>query len=363
MVRDPSGLPLIRVMIWVAIWIGSTTAALAQTNAATWLGRYQEALDQLKTPPNVGFVQRTQYSGWQTGDMRVQFQVTPEGWQADITELDRRRTLSSQQIDPVYYKSRAAIYTGYITRPQRLAPEAVFPLLPTTEPVKLAQPTTWAGQPVNYIAFAGGVPIREIWLDPVRNLPRRIHWVDSGSYGTADIFMDFGPVGADYWLPTRSLVQIRLNFWVPLGFSTRSFEGPLTLETTYEDYQLPAQAKAPVMLPVAPTPTPTSKAALLAEEAPAPRVAPPVEPTPKGFNLSASNQTSTSLLADRIAAFNLQKPDVVDPYTNINILLTLRWGAERWPTYLFRFQTKQPLLPLESVTSGDQKSFPFLSSP
>jgi len=363
MVRDPNGLLLIRVSVLVAVWIGTSAPALAQTEAASWLGRYQQALDQLKTPPSVGFVQRTQYSGWQTGDMRVQFQVTPQGLQADITELDRRRTLSSQQIDPVYYKSRAAIYTGYITRPQRLAPEAIFPLLPTTEPVKLAQPATWAGQPVNYIAFAGGVPIREIWLDPVRNLPRRIHWVDSGSYGTSDIFMDFGPVGTDYWLPISSLVQIRLNFWVPIGFNTRSFEGPLTLETTYEDYKLPTQAEAPVVLPVVVAPTPTSKAALLAEEAPVPKSEPPVERTPKGFNLKASNQTSTSLLADRIAAFNLQKPDAVDPYTNINILLTLKWGAERWPTYLFRFQTKQPLLPLQSVTSGDQKSFPLLGNP
>jgi hypothetical protein len=125
--------------------------------------------------------------------------------------------------------------------------------------------------------------------------------------------------------------------------------------TTYRDYQFTAAAlpapvsTAPAVQPVRSKTTPGSGLA-------------PLKPTRDPFALSVSSDQTTSLLADRIAAFNLSKPEVVNPYTNINILLTYTWAAQRWQTYLFRFQTKEPFLPLESVTSGEQKSFPLLGN-
>ncbi|WP_287128551.1 hypothetical protein [Candidatus Cyanaurora vandensis] len=351
---DHSGLRLTRRALVVGLGGLVVAPVWAETG---WLDRYQLALAALKAPSTLQFTQQAVLSGWQEGDMQLSFRTSPGTWQARITELDRQRTLDRTQLDPVFYKSRLAIYNAYVTRPQRLAPEAVFPLMPTTEKIRTARAETWAGQPVNYLAFAGGVPIRELWLDPVRFLPRRIHWVDSGSYGTAEIFMDLGPVG-EYWLPVASLVKIQLNFWVPQGFSARTFKGPLTIQTTYRDYQFRDQP--PTSVPVEPEPLaqPTTRAALLAEESvPVPIVVRPTPSTP--FNLQASTTTSSSVIADRIAAFNLSKPEVTDPYTHLNILLTLAWGDQRWQTYLFRFQTKTPLLPRESVSS-ENKSFPIL---
>ncbi|WP_218080622.1 hypothetical protein [Anthocerotibacter panamensis] len=335
-------------------------APSVEAQTPDWLTNYQRALQALETPDTLQFTQHSQVTGWQTGDLNVRFQTQGGQWRADITEDDRKRTLTSTQIDPVSHRGRLAIYAAYVSRPERLAPEATFPLLPENTPVRTSGPTTWDGKPVYYAAFDNGVPIRELWLDPVHFLPVRVHWVDGGSYGSSEIFMDFQPVGERYWLPTHSLVKINLNFWVPIGFSRRVFEGPLEIATTYQDYRLDPAGELPADAPPPPA-QPTTKAALTTDP---PRLQDAtLKPTKSPFDLSVSNSQSTSVLADRIAAFNLSKPEAVSPYTHINILLTFTWGQRRWPTYLFRFDTKQPLLPLESVTSGEQKSFPLFGGP
>lgn len=328
---------------------GLTGAGQAQ--AADWLARYRAALDKLIVPPRVKFHQQTQIKGWQTSDMAILFSKQEETWQADITEIDRKRTLSRTQIDPVSHKSRLAIYNGYVTHPERLAPNATFSLMPNTDPIQVAESSRWNEQTVNYLAFDNGTPIRELWLDPVSFLPVRVHWVDSGSYGVADIFMDFASVGESYWLPVTSVVQIKLNFWVPMGFERRVFAGPLDIETDYDNYDI---TTVPI---VQSSPTSNSIGVATARSL---DLKQPLKPTKNPFELHASTNKSTSLIADRIADFNLSKPEVVNPYTNLNILLTVTWANQQWQTYLFRFQTKQTLLPLKSAAGGDIQSIPLL---
>ncbi len=279
------------------------------------------------------------------GDYRALIQAQDQTWQAQITEGDRSRVVDRSLLDPVPHKDRSAIYTAYVTRPERLAPEARFPLFPATEKVKTIQQITWQGQPALYVAFDNGVPVRELWLDPVRWLPLRIHWVDSGVYGRADIFMDFAPF-EDLWLPTQALTEINLNFWIPQGLGRKVFNGPLTIRTTYENYQRDAAGPLPVV--AEPTPIPTTPTAGATD------LAPVTTPSTSGtFDLKLSDQQSTSLIADRIRAFNLSKPEVVSPYTYIHILLTLTWANSSWQTYLLRFQTKEPFLEVAPAAATD----------
>jgi hypothetical protein len=146
-------------------------------------------------------------------------------------------------------------------------------------------------------------------------------------------------------------MEINMDFWVPVGFSQRTFKGLVDIGSQYTDYQLGAQAAQP--LPSTPAITQTAKSLSNKSDN---RQSDAVQDSTLGppLKVSVSTQSSSSLLADRIADFNLSKPDVSDPRTHINTFYTLNMGKTSLLMYLFRFESKLPLVPMEPAnTQGD----------
>lgn len=336
-------------------WSGEWVSAAPLQDPVQLLTRYHQALQSLPAPVQKHYTQQIQTSNWQESITTADFRFQEDGaWEARMLEGDKLRTLNSSQVELVDQGDRLRLYSLYIQRPEKLAPHVSVDLDATAEaytPVVM-ETRELGGKPVNYLQLKPNNKgrLRELWLDPETALPRRAKLFLSGVWGVANMTLDFQPVET-YWLPSRTRMEIDMNFWVPLGLSQRTFKGLVDIGSQYTDYQLGTQAGQP--LPSAPAAPQTAKSLKNKSEknqngaAKDSSLGNPLE-------VSVSTQSSSSLLADRIADFNLSKPDLSDPKTNINTFYTLKMGKTSLLMYLFRFNSKQPLVPLEPANSqGD----------
>lgn len=339
-------------------WSTGSVSAAQIEDSNKLLMRYHQALQGLTSPPQKRYTQQIQTSNWQEGITTADFRFQEDGsWEAQIQDGDKLRTLNSSQVALVDQGDRLRMYSLYVQQPEKLAPHVAIDLDATPEaytPVVM-ETRELGGKPVDYLQLKPNNKgrLRELWLDPETALPRRAKLYLSGVWGVANMTLDFQPVET-YWLPSRTRMEIDMNFWVPVGLSQRTFRGLVDIGSQYTDYQLGAQAVQPS--PSAPAPTQTAKSPVennggsdKTESSP-----PKGSALGKPLEVTVSTQKSSSLLADRIADFNLSKPDLSDPKTHINTFYTLKMGRTSLLMYLFRFDSKQPLVPIEPAnTRGD----------
>ncbi|UFP95134.1 hypothetical protein [Gloeobacter morelensis] len=332
----------------LALWFAGQAPAWSQP-PQDWLERYQKALQVLEAPSERRFEQQIQTFGWQEGITTGEFVFRADGdWEANLTEGDQFYKIADDRLNLVAQSDRLRLYSEYIERPERVAPHAIVDLSAPPDTYRLeAAETTRLGTDevvrVRLTPLAGG-PLRELWLDPTTALPRRAVMYLSGVWGSANYTVDFQPVER-YWLPERSRMQIKMNFWVPVGFTRRAFAGPIDIGATYRNYRFGDTAALPAV--------PTAAASKPAPAATGTTATQPTtgQPLGKPLELSVSTQKSTSVLAERIAQFNLNKPDLSNPLTRINVFVTLKMGSQQLLLYLFRFNSKQSLVPIEAVNS------------
>ena len=336
-------------------WSGGSGLAASLEDPIQLLTRYHQALQQLPAPTQKRYTQQIQTSNWQESIATADFRFQEDGsWEAQILDGDKLRTLNSSQVELVNQGDRLRMYTLYLQQPDKLAPHVSIDLdaTPQTYTPVVMETRELGGKPVSYLQLKPNNKgrLRELWLDPETALPRRAKLYLSGIWGVANMTLDFQPVET-YWLPLRTRMEIHMDFWVPVGFSQRTFKGLVDIGSQYTDYQLGAQAAQP--LPSTPAITQTAKSLSNKSDN---RQSGAVNDSALGppLKLSVSTQSSSSLLADRIADFNLSKPDVSDPRTHINTFYTLKMGKTSLLMYLFRFESKQPLVPMEPAnTQGD----------
>ncbi len=333
---------------------GGASAAPLQ-DPVQLLTRYHQALQQLPAPTQTHYTQQIQTSNWQESITTADFRFREDGnWEARMLEGDKLRTLNSSQVELVDQSDRLRLYSLYIQRPEKLAPQVTLDLDAPPEaytPVVI-ETRELGGKPVHYLQLKPNNKgrLRELWLDPETALPRRARLYLSGLWGVANMTLDFQPVET-YWLPSRTRMEIDMNFWVPLGLSQRTFKGLIDIGSQYTDYQLGTQAGQPLPSASA-TPQTTKSPPNRSDKNPSDGTKDSALGNP--LEVSVSTQRSSSLLADRIADFNLSKPDLSDPKTNINTFYTLKMGKTSLLMYLFRFNSKQPFIPLEPAnTRGD----------
>jgi hypothetical protein len=336
-------------------WSGGSVSAAQLEDPIQLLSRYHQALQQLPAPTLKRYTQQIQTSNWQEGIATADFRFQEDGsWEAQILDGDKLRTLNSSQVELVDQGDRLRLYSLYVQEPDKLAPHVSVDLdaTPETYTPVVMETRELGSKPVSYLKLKANNKgrLRELWLDPETALPRRVKLYLSGVWGVANMTLDFQPVET-YWLPLRTRMEINMNFWVPVGFSRRTFNGLVDIGSQYTDYQLGAQAAQP--LPSTPAITQTAKSLSnksdnrQSDAAKDSALGPPLK-------VSVSSQSSSSLLADRIADFNLSKPDVRDPRTHINTFYTLKMGKTSLLMYLFRFESKQPLIPMEPANiQGD----------
>jgi hypothetical protein len=333
-------------------WSGGSVSAAPIDESIKLLDRYHQAIQQLPAPTQKRYTQKIQTTNWQESIATADFRFQEDGnWEAQILEEDKLRTLNSAQVELVDQGDRFRLYSLYVQQPDRLAPHVSVDLdaTPETYTPVVMETRELGGKPVNYLQLKPNNKgrLRELWLDPETALPRRAKLYLSGVWGVANMTLDFQPV-ATYWLPSQTRMEINMNFWVPAGFSQRTFKGLIDIGSQYTDYQLGAQAAQP--LPSTPAPQTAKRNKSDNNQNNAAKDSALGAP----LEVSVSTQRSSSLLADRIADFNLSKPDLSDPKTHINTFYTLRMGKTSLLIYLFRFNSKLPLVPIEPAnTRGD----------
>ncbi len=346
---------LLFILAGLLAWSGESVSAAPVQDPVQLLTRYHQALQSLPAPAQTHYTQQIQTSNWQESITTADFRFQEDGtWEARMLEGDKLRTLKSSQVELVDQGDRLRLYSLYIQRPEKLAPHVTIDLDTTPEaytPVAM-ETRELGGKPVHYLQLKPNNKgrLRELWLDPETALPRRAKLYLSGVWGVAKMTLDFQPVET-YWLPSRTRMEIDMNFWVPLGLSQRTFKGLVDIGSQYTDYQLGAQAAQPI--PAAPA-APQTAQSLKDKSNKNQNDAAKDSALGTPLEVSVSTQNSSSLLADRIADFNLSKPELSDPKTNINTFYTLKMGKTSLLMYLFRFNSKQPLVPLEPAnTQGD----------
>lgn len=342
---------LVCLSVLTLLFCGSPGKAQELPDTATLLLRYHRAIQALPTPTRYGYTQRIETYGWQEGITTGEFGFAEAGsWSAQLIEGDRLYRLDAKRLRPVSEGDRLGMYTEYIEHPEGLAPTAYLDLDATPEhystgPVeqaRLGEASLWHLP----LTPRDGGPLRELWLDPASALPRRAVLFLAGVWGTAKVTLDFRAYES-YWLPERQRTEIQMDFWVPVGLSRRVFAGRIDVGGSFSAYHFGNRAENPAF------PTPIANQTIpLADR--------PVQPTRpsktlgKSLEVGISTQSTSSVLADRIAQFNLSKPDLIDPRTRLNIFYDLRLGSSHLILYLFRFDAKQPLVPLEPAnTQGD----------
>ncbi len=336
-------LTLIALLLWA-----DPIAAQALPGGVELLTRYHQALQALEVPQQRRYEQRIQTAGWQEAITTGQFYFRPDGsFQANLTEADHFYRLDSDRFRLVSEADRLALYTEYSERPERVAPHATLDLDATAETYRPTVPelTEIRGKAAYHLRLtplAGG-RLRELWLDPQTALPRRAVLALAGVWGIATATLDFQPVGS-YWLPERTRMQIDMNFWVPVGFERRAFTGRIDIGSLLSNYRIGEDTGPP--LPILPETRPVRARAEVVGEA-------AIKGTALGapIELSVTNEKARSPIADKIAQFNLNKPDLSNPLTRINVFCTLKLGKQDLLLYLFRFDSKQPLMPVESVNA------------
>lgn len=343
------------LLVGLLAWSGGSVSAAPVKDPVQLLSRYHQALQQLPAPTQKQYTQQIQTSNWQESITTADLRFREDGnWEARMLEGDKLRTLNASQVELVEQGDRLRLYSLYLQQPDKIAPYVTIDLDATPEsytPV-VVETRELGGKPVNYLQLKpkNKGRLRELWLDPETALPRRAKLYLSGVWGVANMTLDFQPVET-YWLPSQTRMEIDMNFWVPLGLSQRTFKGLIDIGSRYTDYQLGAQATQP--LPSAPAAPQTAKS-LKNKSNNNPSDSAKDSALGAPLEVSVSTQNSSSLLADRIADFNLSKPDLSDPKTNINTFYTLKMGKTSLLMYLFRFNSKQPLIPLEPAnTQGD----------
>lgn len=348
----------VALLVGLLLTVQPPGTVAAEPPAPELLARYHQALQGLKLPGELRYTQQIQTVGWQEGIAIADFHFRTDGsWEANVIETDRFHRLESSQVTFVDHGDRLRMYSEYIEHPERLAPRVTIELdaTPETYTAGRVERIELAGEPVYHLRLSPtrDGQLRELWLDTRTALPRRVRLSLSGVWGVANGTLDFQPLtgsnGEAYWLPLRTRMEIRMNFWIPLGFTRRVFNGPIDIGSLYGDYRTGADASAP--LPTVPNvvnaPPVVSIPAPEQTQSPSASLGKPLE-------LSISTQTSNSILSDRIAQFNLTKPDLSDPKTHINIFTTLKIGGAELLLYTFRFDSKQTLVPLEPAnTQGD----------
>jgi hypothetical protein len=348
---SPSKYGSIFLLAGLLAWSTGSVSAAQIEDSKNLLARYHQALQGLTSPPQKRYTQQIQTTHWQEGIVTADFRFQEDGsWEAQIQDGDKLRKLNSSQVELVDQGDRLRMYTLYVQQPEKLAPHVTVDLDATPEaytPV-IMETRELGGKPVDYLQLKPNNRgrLRELWLDPETALPRRAKLYLSGVWGVANMTLDFQPVET-YWLPLQTRMEIDMNFWVPAGLSQRTFKGLVDIGSQYTDYQLGAQAAQP--LPAVPTPTQIAKSpAENNSKSDKTEGSPPKNSVlGKPLEVGVSTQKSSSLLADRIADFNLSKPDLSDPKTHINTFYTLKMGKISLLMYLFRFDSKQPLVPIE----------------
>lgn len=317
----------------------------AQPSQDSLLLRYHKALLGLNPPPERRFSQQIQVSGWQEAITTGEFSFRGDRtWEGNLTEEDRLYHLQSDHFHLISESDRLALYTEYVEKPEQVAPHASIDLdaTPETYETLSAEQTELRGTKVVHLRLKPRVDgqLRELWIDPGTGLPRRAVLNLAGVWGIAVYTVDFQAAGT-YWLPERSRMQIVMNFWVPVGFAQRSFAGKLDIGSAFTNYRFGNEAQITLpMIPASPTETvhPDTTSSKLG----------------KSLSVNLSTQNSRSPLAEKIAQFNLNKPDLSDPRTHINVFTTLHMGHQDLLLYLFRFDSKQTLVPFEPANSqGD----------
>jgi hypothetical protein len=347
----PSRYGSLFLLVGLLAWNGGSALAAPSEDPGQLLSRYHQAIQQLPAPTQKRYTQRIQTSNWQESIATADFRFQEDGnWEAQILEEDKLRTLNSAQVELVDQGDRFRLYSLYVQQPDRLAPHVSVDLdaTPETYTPVVMETRELGGKPVNYLQLKPNNKgrLRELWLDPETALPRRAKLYLSGVWGVANMTLDFQPVET-YWLPSQTRMEINMNFWVPAGLSQRTFKGLIDIGSQYTDYQLGAQAAQPLPSTPSPQTAKRDKSDSQSGAAKDSSLGAPLE-------VSVSTQRSSSLLADRIADFNLSKPDLSDPKTHINTFYTLKMGKTSLLMYLFRFNSKQPLVPIEPAnTRGD----------
>jgi hypothetical protein len=292
------------------------------------LEAYRQALHQLNLPKVRRYHQRIQFQNWQESSTEADFLFRSDGtWSANLLNDDRMSTVESSQMDI----GEVDVIRLAVQAPPASGSRGLLGL--TIDLDTLAndcdltdhQPETLEGVAVEHLTLMprnGGTP-RELWLDATTALPRRVKLRLGAIWGYADILLDFAPTTDEAWLLTHLQSQVHVDFWVP--FKQLRFQ--VDVDSHWSDYQL-AQAAGNI----------------LSSQVTGLDVSLPTRKAKHPFQLNLSTQKSVSPIADKIAEFNLGKPDVVGVIGLVDIFVNLRMGGQTQLLYLGRLNYRKLLL-------------------
>jgi hypothetical protein len=293
------------------------------------LETYRQALRQLNLPEARRYHQHIQFQNWQESSTDADFLFRSDGtWSANLLNDDRMSTVESHQmdigeVDLVRLNSMGSKEPAPGPR-GLLGPTIDLDTLGNDCDLTANQPEILEGVAVQHLTLvprSGGTP-RELWLDATTALPRRVKLRLGATWGYADTLLDFAPTTDKAWLLTNLQSQVHVDFWVP--FKQLRFQ--VDVDSHWSDYQL-AQAAGNVLAPQA-----TGIDALTLDGK-----------SKNSFQIGIATQKSNSPIADKIAQFNLSKPDVVGPIGLVDMFVNLRMGGQSQLLYLGRLNYRKLL--------------------
>lgn len=319
------------------------------------LRSYQQAIAALPALPTLQYRQQVRVSGTQSYAATLDVLYRNDGsWQAWVSEGDRARLLDSKDLQFVNEGDVGRLYSVYVGSPDELVVTGTLALSAGTQQYRAvrADVQQLGDRAVHHLVLdSNGGQLQELWLDPQTNLPLQALLGLSDRWGGASALVSFGPF-EQYWMPQAIDVNLAYGFWTLSGFERRSFRGELTIRHDFQDYiLLPDDAELPRFdrnQPPAGSAPAAVKTAATTERTGSTRSLGADASGTERLQVNLQDRTSNSTLSDRIANFNLTRPSLRDPLTEIDTAMTLSMGTLSLPLYLLQFDLGQAILPSAS---------------
>ncbi|MEM6447293.1 MAG: hypothetical protein AAF704_12115 [Cyanobacteria bacterium P01_D01_bin.123] len=330
-------------------------AAIAATSVQpdALLRSYQQAIAALPQLPTLQYRQQVQVSGSQSYAATLDVLYRRDStWQAWVSEGDRARLLDSEELQFVNEGDVARLYSVYVGSPDELVVSGTLALNALGANVRAtsADVHQLGDRAVNHLVLEsnGGSQLQELWLDPQTHLPLQALLGISDRWGGASALVSFGAVDR-YWMPQTIDVNLVYSFWTLSGLERRTFQGELAIRHDFQDYILLSDdAELPSFDQNRP-PTGSAPAAVktasTSERAGSTRAIGTDVTGQQRLQVNLQDRTSNSSLAERITTFNLTRPSLRNPLTEIDTAMTLSMGGLSMPLYLLQFDLGQAILP------------------
>ncbi|MEO1131599.1 MAG: hypothetical protein AAFX40_02710 [Cyanobacteria bacterium J06639_1] len=328
--------------------------AASTTQPDALLRSYQQAIAALPKLPSLQYRQQVNVSGTQSYAATLDVLQRRDGsWQAWVGEGDRTRLMDSAELQFVNEDDVAKLYTVYVSSPDELVVSGSLALNAGDKRYRAvkAEVRRLGDRAVNHLVLESdnGGQLQELRLDPQTNLPVRALLGLSDRWGSAYALVSFGSV-EQFWLPQTIDINLSYGFWTLSGLERRSFRGDLEIRHDFQDYILlpdedelvsfdpnrPPAGSAPAALQATSSSTQrTSSTSVLGADASG----------TERLRVNLQDSTSSSTLSERITTFNLTRPSLRDPLTEIDTSMMLSMGALSMPLYLLQFDLGQAILP------------------